>query len=72
MFGGLPPVLQEKLVAGTLAARIAMTAGLAVITGVTAAALTTDGWAGVVFAVTAATGSFGFWNLSGRIVPPAK
>ncbi len=72
MFGGLPPALEEKLAAGTLAARIAVTAGLAVITGVTAAALATDGWAAVVFAITAATGSFGFWNLSGRIVPPTK
>lgn len=72
MFGGLPPAIREKLVAGTLAARIAVTAGLAVISGQLVATLASSTWESIVFAITASTSSFAFWALTGQIVPPGK
>ncbi len=58
--------------AGTLAARITVTAGLSVIIGEMTAALARPGWAALIFGVTASTASFAFWRLSGLIVPPSK
>ncbi len=67
-----PRWLRDKLVAATLAARITVTAGLAVIVGERTAAFAASDWAAVIFAVTAATASFAFWALSGRLVSPAE
>lgn len=72
MFRGLPPAIREKLVAGVLAARITVTAGLAVISGQMVATLATSAWGAMLFAVTASTTSFAVWHLSARIVPPTK
>lgn len=72
MFGGLPPAIQKKLVAGVLAARITVTAGLAVISGQMVATLAGPAWQSMAFAVTASTASFAVWSLSARIVPPVK
>lgn len=73
MFGGpIPPAWCEKLLAAIVAARIALTAGLAVIAGGAAAAATPPAWASAVFAITAATAAVVAWSVSGRIVAAPK
>lgn len=73
MFGGpIPPSWCEKLLAAVMAARIALTAGLAVISGGVAAAVTSPAWSSAVFAITASTSAIVAWSASGHIVSVPK
>ncbi len=73
MFGGpIPPTWQQKLDAAIVAARIALTAGVAVLAGEAAAAVASTGWSSTAFAITAATTALLGWPASGRIVPAPK